>query len=70
MQYKIYSKNKFIKVTWSTSSLLNLNVLGFKNMSNICKILIYVISSTPASIADPLPSLSIASIVIIAPYVI
>jgi hypothetical protein len=56
------------KLTRSTNSLVILSVFGFKKISSICNILIYVISSTPPSIAVLLPSFSIVKIVTIAFY--
>lgn len=56
------------KLTKSTNSLVILRVFGFKKMRSICNILIYVISSTPPSMAAPLPSFSIVKIVTIAFY--
>jgi hypothetical protein len=56
------------KLTRSTNSLVILRVFGFKKISSICNILIYVISSTPPSIAVLLPSFIIVKIVTIAFY--
>ena len=56
------------KLTRSTNSLVILSVFGFKKISRICNILIYVISSTPPSIAVLLPSFSIVKIVTIEFY--
>ena len=68
MQHKIYWKIKNDRITKSTNSLETLKVLGLRKMSKIWRILIWVISSTPPSMAAMLPSFSIVKIVTIEAY--